>query len=353
MSPSNPSSKRLYPLRMPPSWQPPYPSFMSEFDATQTDIVMAVIGCQFSSSEHALVLGLINQLMGILEQSGQTAHVDLSECERDKTGHKQLVITAYWLDASATEDFFATDAFQSFWQINSASNLNYGIYREVFNVPMAYFETLHSEPQHLVGIANARSGISEPINTHAYWGSMRDRIPESAHDAFIPEGKVEIIEQDDNRIVIRPNKNLAVIRSGQDLSQTIGKEQDEYYNNIEPVLKAGMAFLRDQGEAVNCFDCRFMTFIDPSGKQLKHTYGFACFHSLEDLEKWAEHHPTHLAIFNAFLEFAPGYGPDMRSQFWHEVSVLPANSQYAEYINCAPGTGLTAGLAHMDESKST
>jgi aldoxime dehydratase len=87
-----------------------------------------------------------------------------------------------------------------------------------------------------------------------------------------------------------------------------------------------------------------MALLNDHGAPSDHTFGLAFFRSLEDLEGWAEHHPTHLAIFNAFLEFAPRYGPAMRSRYWHEVSVLPADGQIAEYVNCAPGTGLLGGM---------
>jgi aldoxime dehydratase len=171
---------------------------------------------------------------------------------------------------------------------------------------------------------------------------MRDRIPAASDDAFVPRGEIEIIAQSPGRIVVRPGQNLAIIRSGQDIGRAIGQEREEYYADVEPVLRAGMDFLRDEGRtAVSCHDCRFMAMLDDNGETMDHTYGLAYFRSLKDLEDWAEHHPTHLAIFNAFLQFAPRYGPAMQSRYWHEVSVVEAEGQFAEYVNCAPGTGLS------------
>lgn len=335
---------RRHPLRMPPDWDPPYPSFMSEFDSGTNAVSMAVIGCQFDESDRQTALDFATGISLLMRDTGKADHVDLSECAHDSAGRCQIVATGYWLQPAALDRFFSGDAFRAYWARHGADGLSYGVFRELFNVPMERFETLHSGPEHLVGVANARQGITDPIDRHAYWGSMRDRIPESADDAFKPDGVVEVIEEGPNHILVRPNQNLAVIRSGQDLTAATGTEREEYYSDVEPALKAGMGFLRDEGKEVGCFDCRYMTFVDETGQVTDQTYGLAYFRSLEDLEKWAEHHPSHLAIFNAFLEFAPRYGPQMQSRYWHEVSVLPAESQLAEYVNCAAGTGLLGGL---------
>lgn len=338
-------SERTYPLRMPPGWEPPVPAFSSEFGASTKEISMAVIGCQFSRSDRDRLYEVVAGIELLLRKIGRADHVDLSECTMDGTGHSQFVATCYWLKPDAMAKFFETPDFKSFWARHSTEGLGYGVFREFFNIPVKRFETLHSGPDHVVGIAHARQSVTDPILRHAYWGSMRDRIEESATDELAPTGDVEVLEEGPNRVVVRPNQNLAIIRSGQDLTKTTGIEREEYFSDIEPVLKAGMNFLRDAGLAeVNCIDCRYMSLLQEGGARQDHTYGLAYFRSLKDLEQWAEFHPTHLAIFNAFMEFAPRYGPEMRSRYWHEVSVLPAVSQIAEYVNCAPGTGLLSGV---------
>ena len=254
------------------------------------------------------------------------------------------MVTAYWLTPDLLEGFFKDAAFRQLWHRHTVEERPYGIFREVFNIPLERFETLHSDPGHVVGIAHARDGVTPPVDRHAYWGSMRDRIPGASQDAFAPTGSIEVLERAEDRIVVRPSGNVAVIRSGQDLRGVEGSERSEYYAEVEPVLRSGMAFLRDEGQEVNCLDCRYMAFVEEDGRKTDHTFGLAYFRSLADLEGWSEQHPTHLAIFNAFLEFAPRYGPTMKSRYWHEVSVLPAENQFAEYINCAPGTGFLAGL---------
>lgn len=333
-------AKRKYALRMPPGWEPPYPSFESRFDDGVNAVAMVVFGAQFSDGANEDARRFVTGLAALASADGGADHVDLSYCAADSAGMQQYVATGYWLDPDRPGAFMRSEAFLALWARNSGE-AGYGIFREVFNIPLERFETLHSGPDHIVGIAHARAGLSEPIDTHAYWGSMRDRIPASAGERFDPDGEITIVEQSPGRVVVRPAKNLAVIRSGQDLSNAVGIEREEYYGDVEPVLRAGMDFLRDEGLGeVGCHDCRYMTLLDEDGRKSDHTYGLAYFRSLAELEGWAEHHPTHLAIFNAFLQFAPKYGPAMKSRYWHEVSVLPAEGQFAEYVNCARGTGL-------------
>ncbi|MFK7957657.1 MAG: phenylacetaldoxime dehydratase family protein [Lysobacterales bacterium] len=338
------TGNRTYSLKMPDGWEPPYPSFMSEFDDNRTTVVMCLMGCQYDEGHRPDALALVQQLRALMLEFGQAAYVDLSECEADSAGRRQLVATGYWFEPEPLRRLFESEGFTQTWGAHTQADLPYGVFREVFNFPMSRFETLHSGPDHLVGIANVRDGITEPIPRHAYWGSMRDRIPDAAIDRFEANERVQVLDQDAHSVTIRPNVNLAIIRSGQDITDAVDEERAQYSNDVEPTLVNGMNFLRDEGEEVKCYDCRFFRFVDEHGEPSDHTYGYAYFQSLEELEKWAEHHPSHNAIFGSFLEFAPKYGEDMRSRFWHEVAVLPADDQFAQYVNCAEGTGLLGGL---------
>lgn len=337
---------RKYPLRMPQGWEPPYPSHQSRFESPTGSVSMVIFGIQYEDGAQDETLEHIRELAELARKLGKADFVDISACAQDSAGKAQIVATGYWFDDNEVEAFFATDGFQSFWSRHSQPDLGYGLFREVFNTPLDRFEVIHSHADHQVAISNVRDGLDENVRHHAYWGSMRDRIPASAHDPLTQEGGVEILEQQDNRIVVRPGHNLAIIRSGQDIRAADGTEKEEYYRDIEPVLIAGMDFLRDEGEEVNCFDCRFCRFVEEDGSPGKHSYGFGYFGELKDLEAWSEHHPTHLAIFGAFLKFMPKYGHIARSRFWHEVSVVPRDRQIAEYVNCAEGTGLLKGLQY-------
>ncbi|MEI8611719.1 phenylacetaldoxime dehydratase family protein [Enterovibrio sp. Hal110] len=332
------TNERKLALKMPPNWVPPVPAWGSVFSEDVQQVSMCIIGCQHKDDAD------ISDFIEALNNLSTKADVcDFATCE-DKDGLYQTLATIYWGDGKACADWLDSDAFALFWELYSDEKWGFGIFREVFNIPLERLETLFSGPIHNHGMSQIRKDIEGPIEHHGYWGGMRDRIPLSADDAFDTHQCLDVIEQNGNRIVVGAHENLCIIRSGQDWTLTKGEQREEYLNQIEPVLKAGMNFLRDEGEEVNCYSCRYMTQFSPYKGKKECTFGLAFFRTMADLEAWAESHPTHLAIFNTFLEIAPKYGPELQLQLWHEVSVLPAGNQFGEYINCTKGTGLLAGL---------
>ena len=76
------------------------------------------------------------------------------------------------------------------------------------------------------------------------------------------------------------------------------------------------------------------------GAPRKRGFATAHFDSLTRLEDWAESHPTHLRIFGRFIELATELKGDIKLKLWHEVTVVPAEMQEYEYVNCHPGTGM-------------
>lgn len=53
-------------------------------------------------------------------------------------------------------------------------------------------------------------------------------------------------------------QNLTLIRSGQDWSSTTPSERTLYLTTLHPTLTKGMAYLRDHGDQVGCYSCRFI-----------------------------------------------------------------------------------------------
>jgi heme-containing dehydratase-like protein len=75
---------------------------------------------------------------------------------------------------------------------------------------------------------------------------MRDRIPLSQTDEMGPGGR-PALKRDGSRLRIVPHDNLCLIRSGQNWSETDAPERKLYLEEVEPVLREGMDFLRDDG----------------------------------------------------------------------------------------------------------
>lgn len=329
---------RTHPLRMPKGWEPPVPAWSSSFEENAETVAMAVVGFQ-----HASTVSMTEHLAELETALPQADIRDFAICDAGG-GQSETLCIAYWQNPAKARIDLESVAFTGFWAAHSAPGRGYGIFKELTNIPAERRETLFSGPEHDHGMSQIRSGIVGPIDEHQYWGGMRDRMPISATDALEPQGSVEVVEQEENHVVVRSHQNMAIIRSGQDWSDCTGTQLAEYTGEIQPVLEAGMAFLRDKGAEVNCLSARYLMDIAPDGSPTKRSCGLGYFRSLADLEGWAEHHPTHLAIFETFLGIAPKYGPDLQLKLWHEVSVIPAQGQQAEYVNCRPDTGLLGGL---------
>jgi len=323
---------------MPPDWNPPVPAWMSVFDDEMHTVSKGVIGAQ-----HAPDRDMAAFLADLRAASAGADIIDFARCI-DRDGLTQTVGILYWYDPARAAAWLASEAFRHFWAKHARKDNGYGLFREMMNVPTSHFETLFSGPEHNHGMSQGRIGVEGPVAEHMYWGGMRDRIPHSAQNPLEAGSALRVVEEGDGRVVIEAHEHLCVIRSGQDWSLTTGEQRDAYLETIEPTLNAGMAFLRDEGDAVNCYSCRYMRELDASGAPVERSFGLAYFRTMKDLEDWAEHHPTHLKIFHTFLKIAPKYGPDLQLRLWHEVSVLPAGEQSAEYIHCAPGTGLLGGV---------
>lgn len=69
------------------------------------------------------------------------------------------------------------------------------------------------------------------------------------------------------------------------------------------------------------------------------TATLAWFLSLSHLERWTHSHPTHIAIYRSFGEFAAQFAPDIHMTLGHEVYVAPEGTAM-EYLNCHDRTGL-------------
>jgi len=181
--------------------------------------------------------------------------------------------------------------------------------------------------------------MSDMVLEHAYWGGARDRIPRSQTDDMAPVGSPRVVAEEARRRVI-PHKNLCLIRSGQDWSDTGAKERRMYLQDVEPVLRQGMDFLRDDGLSLGCFANRYMRVLDRRGEITDKSFGMSLWESLAALESWAESHPTHVAIFAAAMKHLSTLGPAAQLKLYHEVTVATADEQFFEYLNCHDSTGM-------------
>lgn len=183
------------------------------------------------------------------------------------------------------------------------------------------------------------------IQEHGYWGSMRDRLPITQTEALEPAGD-PFVPQNSGIVRVEPHDNLVIIRSGQNWSLCDDTERDSYFSDVEPQLKAGMDFLTAEGASIGCYANRYMTSSDGNGNILEQSFGLSFWHSLEDMERWAESHPTHVAKFMAAMKFLQA-NAGARLRLSHEVAVVSRDQQYYEYNNCHATTGMLGASSRL------
>jgi hypothetical protein len=142
------------------------------------------------------------------------------------------------------------ERFENWWQALEPEKETHGWFKEIFFPTVERFEAVFSNNEASGGLAYMRENMGGPI-----------RVP--------------------------GRKNLAIIRSGQDWSNTKPVERKLYLETMHPVLIKGMDFLRDNGEEVGYISNRFMEVIDPKAmtSSTDKTFGLGYFNDLASLER--------------------------------------------------------------------
>lgn len=334
--PAHLRTERTRTIRIPGDYAPPYPSFVARFKPAVARVIMAYFGIQYRDAEPPTAATALDWIKGCFAAGDGPTHWDRATYI-DEAGHTNVVAVAYWDDHDKFTRWFP--AVRGAWTERNTAFEGLGRFVEVLSPGVSGYETLFSSPDRREGVAVLADRMSGEVQEHAYWGGMRDRIPQSQTDAMAPEGAPGF-SREGERIRIAPAENLCLIRSGQDWTDTDDTERALYLNDVEPVLREGMTFLRDDGRAVGCFANRYMTVQDASGNAVEKSYGMSWWRSLADLERWAESHPTHVAIFGAAMKYLTRLGPAAKLRLYHEVTVARAEEQFFEYFACHDRTGM-------------
>lgn len=326
--------------RVPDEYQPPFPMWVGRADEQLEQVVMGYWGVQYrGEDQREAALNAMRHIAASLSlPDGPLSH-DLTH-HTDNSGYDNLMIVGYWKDPAAYCRWLRTPEVIEWWSSEDRVSEGLGYFREIVAPRAEQFETLYGFRDELPGVGAVMDSISDEIEEHGYWGSMRDRFPISQTDWMAPCGELTVIAGDPakgGRVVVQGHDNIALIRSGQDWADAGDDERSLYLNEILPTLQAGMDFLRDSGKDLGCYSNRFVNYIDLEGNFLNLSYNIGHWRSLEKLERWAESHPTHLRIFVTFFRVATSLS---KLRLYHEVSVSDAKDQVFEYINCHPQTGM-------------
>ncbi|KJZ62879.1 aliphatic aldoxime dehydratase [Pseudomonas fluorescens] len=326
--------------RVPDEYQPPFPMWVGRADEQVEQVVMGYLGVQYRGEDRraAALHAMRHIAVSLSLPDGPLSH-DLTH-HTDSSGYDNLMIVGYWKDPAAHCRWLRSPEVTEWWSSQDRLSDGLGYFREIVAPRAEQFETLYGFREELPGVGALMNTVSDEIEEHGYWGSMRDRFPISQTDWMAPCGELTVIAGDPakgGRVVVQGHDNVALIRSGQDWADAGEEERSLYLNEILPTLQAGMDFLRDSGKDLGCYSNRFVNYIDLDGNLLNLSYNIGHWRSLEKLERWAESHPTHLRIFVTFFRVATSLS---KLRLYHEVSVSDAKDQVFEYINCHPETGM-------------
>jgi aldoxime dehydratase len=322
--------------RVPDKYQPPYPSFVARHRPAIQHVVMAYFGVQHVGDAPPARTAALEWIADAFAAPNGPPHWDRA-AYLDEAGYSNVVSVAYWDDQNAFKAWFPST--RDGWTGAKHDHSGVGTFVEVLSPSVDNYETLFSSLGRPEGVATLADGMSGEVMEHAYWGGMRDRIPLSQTSEMAPAGAPSLF-RDGDRLRVKPHQNICLIRSGQDWSDTESAERKMYLDDVEPVLRAGMEFLRDEGLAIGCFANRYMTVVDRDGRPTEKTYGMSWWKSLAALERWAESHPTHVRIFGAAMKYLSSLGPAAKLRLYHEVTVARVEDQFFEYLNCHGHTGM-------------
>jgi aldoxime dehydratase len=325
---------------------PPYPSFSARFRPSVRRVVMAYYGVQHrDDAPDALRRAARDRLAGLRTTLGSTDGAGSLDRATyvDEAGYRTELLIAYWDEPERYDRWCRSTPS---WTDPSGAVRGLGFFAEVLRPSVERYETLFSNDR-LEGIGRLADGLSGEVFDHAYWGGARDRLPLAQTDDLDPEGEPASTWRGSRARVVGQH-NLCLIRSGQDWTETEGEERAMYTDDVEPVLRAGMDFLRDEGLSVGCYANRYVRVCDDDGQPIDKSFGMSWWRSLADLDAWAASHPTHLEIFGAAMRYLGKLGPAARLRLYHEVTVAAADEQSFEYLDCHDRTGLLRVGATVD-----
>lgn len=328
---------RTAPAKKSEAFRPPYPSFSARFPTAVLQVVMAYFGVQHAPdadlARRERARGELERLVADLHGESGAGTVDRARCT-DAAGYENTLVIAYWTHPETYDRWRET---HQEWTDPARSTPGLGFFSEVVRPSVDRFETLFSNDR-VEGVSTLAHGLSGEVREHGYWGGARDRLPLAQTDLLEPLDQPRVVPG--TVVRVRAQHNLCLIRSGQDWGDTHDDERRMYLDEVEPVLRAGMDFLRDEGSSVGCYTNRYATVLDSAWRGVDKSFGMSWWHSMAELDAWAESHPTHLAIFGVAMRYLSAMAGAAKLRLYHEVTVAGADQQEFAYLDCHPSTGL-------------
>lgn len=325
------------PVKKPAGFEPEYVAWEPRFKASVDGVFLAMFGIEERGPDTQQVRARL------LKTFAEPGGPEILETGRVKLGYGQdgQIWFAYWRTTQDYKSWFDQPTVRQLWTDDGLLSGDIGLWREECWISLDHNETSYSRDANITGLGYLSEGLAE-THVHGYWGSARDRIvaaAESDLDGVPPEHSINSSGLGRRVRVVAPD-NVCLIRTSQDLNLATAEQLEVYHGSVAPTLFSGLDFLRKDGGPEGCIGMRLVDDVDPHGSNLGRTCGIGFFNSLRDLEHWTHDHPTHGAIMESFIGMVQRFEGKPGLHLWHEISVFPAGSLTAEYINCTGDGGL-------------
>lgn len=328
---------RRFPLRRPKDHKPPIARYSAVLPQT-SQVAVLFLGLQ-SKDQDALRTALSELLRSSGVDKDAPVYSDHAVFT-DKQGYRNHIVALYWLDARSYHAWLEAPTIAD-WRAQASVGPSVGMWWEPIIVDAERAETITFE-EFRRGFSGCPASLQSTEGS-GYWGAARDRIPSAANDLFEPTiGQISIDPSESimRHRAIQPPRNMAVIRSGVSWEKCEGEQLKDYQERIKPKLDDGMAYLRDNPRETGCFALRQVVSVDDAGELLREAYSLGAFISLGHLESWAEHHPSHLAIYTRAMATRRKYQDALQLRTYNEIFIIDERNPPFEYFNCHPQTGL-------------
>ncbi len=321
----------------PATYEPPYDAHTSIFPAGWTDYVMGMFAVQTGSGVDGAMLA--SGLDDVLGHAPMPLHVERVR-ETDADGAVNDIRIAYWQTGDEYRAWIAAPAVAAFFAQPLAGGA--GLWREALVAPADNVDPSGFAQRHVWGVGRHIKQVWEKY--HAYYGSMRDRIP-NGHSAAIEGDDSPLVERTGvesrgRRLRVDAPHNICLIRGVFGWRNADPAQRGIFIDEMLPVYERGAYHLRDYPQETLCISARVSREIDTDPPTGIDAETIAWFTSLKSLEEWTHHHETHAAIFRKSHEIGMRFDFKLTLDFGHEVVVVPAGGLDAEYNNCHPRTGL-------------
>lgn len=332
----------------PDDYEPPYPAFQAHPRQGHEQVVLAMLGVQAApgADDDALLQSFRRLLCA--DAPGRPLHV---ECgwHVDTAGHRNDVLLPYWHTAADMHAFWSRDDVRAV--LAKPLHGPVGWWRETLCAPTTSLDANYSIPDARYGIGRYSEMRLERF--HAYFGSMRDRVPDfHAGRADGAAGQLERREPVASRgrrlrIVDVPDK-LCFIRAAFAWEAAAAEEQRVFRDEMYPVYREGSDYLSAHPLESNCISMRMIDEQREDYDNGVQSESLGWFLTLADLERWTHHHPRHHAIMKNIMAYMQRFDFKPRLNLGHEVLVVPAGQAEFEYSNCHPGTGFLPFFAAVE-----